>query len=165
MTDTLYTQGNFFISSLINFYARDGEDGLVLIGFLNNYAHYQSVSKKLGFNMELSINSGDMTYIDGFNKVIDWIPEDIPFTETTTPAWIPLPKKAIPFTVREGKNRESLQDLVQIIDKALVSKKGYYSRFTIEHMCVYVLITKDLKFYIQFFKKKNPVFFKEEKPS
>jgi hypothetical protein len=70
----------------MDFYLKNN-DGVIFVGIQQNNAHYCSISKRLGNNLDPHISSDQLTYIDYFNSLTDWIPEDLPLTEETTIFW------------------------------------------------------------------------------
>lgn len=82
------------------------------------------MSKRLGNNIEPHISSGNLTYIDFFNGLTDWIPEDLPLTEETTIFWNPLPAKALPMKITQNNATEVLEKLYQKIVESISKKNG-----------------------------------------
>lgn len=44
------------------------EKKVTLVACLQQYPHYQAVMKKLGINLQASIDDGSLTYIDAFSQ-------------------------------------------------------------------------------------------------
>ncbi len=65
MLDSIESDGNFMISSIINSYLKNKKK-VIFVAFKNNYAHYLSASKKLGLSIELNIKNENLVYIDCF---------------------------------------------------------------------------------------------------
>jgi archaellum biogenesis ATPase FlaH len=65
LIDSIDSDGNFLVSSLINSYLKN-KNKVVFVAFKNNYAHYLNVSKKLGFSIEMNIKNDNLVYIDAF---------------------------------------------------------------------------------------------------
>jgi Uncharacterized conserved protein (DUF2348). len=123
--DKINCSAGFLISSLIDFYLKN-TDGVVFVGVQQNYAHYFSLSKRLGNNIEPHISSGNLTYIDFFNGLTDWIPEDLPLTEETTIFWNPLPTKALSMKITVNNATEVLEKLYQKIVESISKKNGLF---------------------------------------
>ncbi len=121
--DKINCSAGFLVSSLIDFYLKNG-DGVVFVGLQQNYAHYFSLSKRLGNNIEPHISSENLTYIDFFNGLTDWIPEDLPLTEETTIFWNPLPSKAISMKITPENSAQILEKLYKTIVDKMAKKNG-----------------------------------------
>ncbi len=89
--DTLFTNGNFIISNILNSYLRKN-DPIILIAAHQSYAHYLNVSKRMGLSLEPFLSKRTLQYIDLFSQSSSWIPQDLPFTETTSNFWQECPK-------------------------------------------------------------------------
>lgn len=107
---------------MLDFYLKNG-DGVIFVGLHQNYAHYHSISKRLGNNIEPHISSDLLTYIDFFNNISDWMPEDLPLTEETTIFWNAKPSKVIDMKI-ETENEGLLEKLYSLIKEQLSKKKG-----------------------------------------
>ena len=117
LSDTINLSGNFLISNLLEFYLKNS-DKVIFMAFQNNYAHYLTISKKLGMNIEPHLKKDNLFYIDGVENIIDWVPLDIPFTEDRPWSWADLPKKAYKFQLSTKKYFENLiKEIVKKLDE------------------------------------------------
>jgi hypothetical protein len=68
-----------------------------------------------------------LTYIDFFNGLTDWIPEDLPLTEETTIFWNPLPSKAISMKITQENSSDIIEKLLKVICEKVAKKNGSIS--------------------------------------
>ena len=122
--DDLSNSANFIISNLIDFYVKNN-DSVVFVGLQQNYAHYYSISKRIGSSLEPYIKSDTLIYLDFFSTINDWIPEDLPLTEEATLFWGTLPPKAIRMKINDGCAEDVMKTLYDEIIKQISTLKGF----------------------------------------
>jgi hypothetical protein len=91
------------------------ESPVILLALRENYAHYLSLSKKLGSSLEPHISSGRLVYYDNFMS--DWC-FDLPMTDAP-PATFAVPSKKI----RSGKPNLD-KGVAVVVDAAKFAQPG-----------------------------------------
>ena len=110
MEDCNACGGEFIIYSLLELYLRENTK-VAFVASQHFYPHYLSVMKKMGINLQTSIDSGDLLYIDAFSQPFSHnsfdnlpISTKIPSTHT-----MQLPKNLVKFS---GGNSLDFIDLI-----------------------------------------------------
>eukprot|EP00744_Colponema_vietnamica_P015559 GILI01021812.1.p1 GENE.GILI01021812.1~~GILI01021812.1.p1 ORF type:complete len:291 (-),score=23.71 GILI01021812.1:36-908(-) len=87
--DEVGAEGSFFLYHLMQLFIR-GQHRVLLLGFSQNFTHYNSVGRKLGLNLAQAAEKGLFTFIDCFSVSSDWI-QPIPSVEVMPTTNGPLP--------------------------------------------------------------------------
>lgn len=121
--DRISCPAHFIVSSVLDYYLKNN-DGVIFVALQQNYAHYYSISKRIGNSLDPHLKSELLTYIDFFNSLTDWVPEDLPLTEEATIFWNPLPPKVIKMKIEDNEGEALMNKLYDTIVKELEKKKG-----------------------------------------
>ena len=78
--------GDFVIYSLLDMYLRGKTNKVIFVASANSFHHYQAVMKKLGLNLQSSIDSSQLIYMDLFSKPFDYNSFDNLPLSLSTPA-------------------------------------------------------------------------------
>ena len=161
--DKVNCSAHFVISSLLDFYLKNN-DSAIFVGLQQNYAHYYSISKRMGNSLDPHIKSESLTYIDFFTSLTDWVPEDLPLTEEGTIFWNPLPPKAIKMKIESDQGEALMNSLYETIVSNLEKKKGiiHLSKDTktkgncgiiIDNLAVFLTLGVSVKSIVTFYNK------------
>jgi len=162
--DRINCSAHFIISSLLDFYLKSN-DSVIFVGLQQNYGHYYSISKRIGNSLDPHLKSDALTYIDFFSSLTDWVPEDLPLTEETTIFWNSLPPKAIKLKVEKDNSESVMNELYELIQENLKTKKGNCA-IVIDNLSTLLSLNVDIKSILTFYNKvQELVISSEKKPS
>ena len=104
---------------------------MIFIAVEHNFAHFLNNSKKAGLNIESSITTGQLLYIDYFNRLFDWIPKELPLTEEIPYTWKDFPKK---LEIIEGFNEESINGMFEKMEDFMKNHENMKKWIILENL-------------------------------
>ena len=129
--DSVFQSGIPFILDFLNYTLKKPENSLIFIAVEHNFAHFLNNSKKAGLNIESSITTGQLLYIDYFNRLFDWIPKELPLTEEIPYTWKDFPKK---LEIIEGFNEESINGMFEKMEDFMKNHENMKKWIILENL-------------------------------